>query len=301
MWQNTACMKARFVCPLLALLLAIGIPAKAQLDIPQKSPKATISFRVGVTDVTINYCSPAVRGRGIWGKLVPYDKIWRAGANEATTIEISTDITLMGTILPKGKYGFFLIPAKEGPWTAVFNKVWDQWGAYSYNADKDALRIAVQAKSLSDVVEHLRYRITEKDIENGLIVLEWERKQVLIPFTTDAVNHTLQNVEKALAQAKEEDRWWINIEAAEFLLDNFCDAHLALSYTEASIKLKPTARNHWAKAQILAWKNNLAGAIAAANKATELGTKGDKEEKEYYASIKEQLTASIQSWQKGLN
>lgn len=293
-------MKARLVSIVLVLLLATGIPTKAQLDIPQKSPKANISFRVGVTDVTINYCSPAVRGRGIWGKLVPYDKIWRAGANEATTIEISTDITIAGKVLPKGKYGFFLIPAKDGPWTAVFNKVWDQWGAYKYDAEKDALRIQVPAKPLSDVIEHLRYRITEKDIENGMIVMEWERRQVAIPFFTDAVNLSMQNVEHALKLAKDEDRWWMNIEAAEFLLDHYCDANLALEYANASIKLKPTVRNYWVKAQILAWKKDLLGAVAAANEATILSSiKGNSEETEYYNSIKEQLEANKLKWAQG--
>lgn len=293
-------MKTRFVSLIAFIFWAASIPAFAQLDIPQKSPKANISFRVGVTDVAINYCSPAVRGRGIWGKLVPYDKIWRAGANEATTIEISTNITIMGTVLPKGKYGFFLIPSKDGPWTAVFNKVWDQWGAYNYESDKDALRIQIPVKSLTDVVEHLRYRITEKDIENGMIIMEWERRQIVIPFFTDAVNLSIQNVENALKLAKEEDKWWMNIEAAEFLLDHYCDVNLALEYANASIKLKPTVRNYWVKAQLLAWKKDLLGAVAAANEATLLSSiKGNSEETEYYNSIKEQLEASKLKWGQG--
>ncbi len=300
LWANTLPMKTLFVSLLVFVQLLAFIPSNAQLDIPQKSPKANISFRVGVTDVTITYCSPAVRGRGIWGKLVPYDKVWRAGANEATVIEISTDITISGTVLLKGKYGFFLIPSKEGTWTAVFNKVWDQWGAYKYDANKDALRIQVQAKPLTEVVEHLRYRITEKDIENGVIVMEWERRQVIIPFTTDAVNLSMENVQRALKAAKEEDKWWMNIEAAEFLLDHYCDVNLALEYTNASIQLKPTVRNYWVKAQLLAWKKDLSGAIAAADEATKLSTiKGNSEEKEYYTTIKEELEAHKLKWAKG--
>lgn len=294
-------MKAPLASLFVFLFLVVHMPSQAQLDIPQKSPKATISFRVGNTDVTIDYCSPGVRGRGIWGKLVPYDKIWRAGANEATTVTISTDIIFGGSILPKGKYGFFLIPSKDGPWTAVFNKVWDQWGAYNYDKTYDALRLQVEAKPLTEVAEHLRYRITERDIENGLIVMEWERKQVLIPFTTDAMNQTLLNVETALKLAQEEDKWWMNIEAAEFLLDNFCDVNLGLVYANASIELKPTVRNYWVKAQLLAWKNDLPGAIAAADKATELSIKATKDEKEYYASIKEQLESAKNKWEKGVN
>lgn len=273
--------------------------ALAQLDIPQKSPKANVSFRVGLTDVTITYSSPAVRGRGIWGKLVPYDKVWRAGANEATTIEFSTDVTVGGKLLPKGKYGLFLIPAREGVWIAIFNKVWDQWGAYQYEHTKDALRAQVAVKNLNEVVEHLRYRITEKDIENGVVVMEWERKQVSIPFFTDAITMTMANVEKALKTAKETDKWWIHIEAAEFLLEYNCDLDDAMAYTDASIALKPCVRNYWAKARLLAQKKDYAGALAAAEKATSYG-KSNKEETEYYASVKNPLTAAMQQWKKQL-
>jgi tetratricopeptide (TPR) repeat protein len=270
---------------------------QAQLDVPQKSPKANISFRVGITDVTINYCSPAVRGRGIWGKLVPYDKVWRAGANEATTVEFSTEIVMSGVVLPKGKYGLFLIPSKNGSWTAIFNKVWDQWGAYNYDEIKDALRIPIEAKSLTEVVEHLRYRITEKDIENGIIIMEWERKQVIIPFATDAINQSMNNIEKALKTAKDQDKWWLHMEAAELQLDHYCNVDLALAHANTSIKLKPTVRGYWGKARALAWKQDYAGAIAATEKAKTLSATNN-EEKEYYASVKEQLEASLKEWKK---
>lgn len=283
---------------IVACILGIA-PAQAQLDIPQKSPKANISFRVGVTDVTINYCSPAVRGRGIWGKLVPFDKVWRAGANEATTIDFSTNITVGGVVLPKGKYGFFLIPSKSGNWTAIFNKVWDQWGAYDYEAEKDALRVSIEVKNLTEVVEHLRYRITEKNIENGLIVMEWERKQIILPFATDAINQSMENIEKALKSAKEEDKWWMHIEAAELQLEHYCDVNIGLAHTNASIALKPTVRNYWAKAQLMAWKKDYVAAIAAADKALELSNT-NKEEKDFYASIKGQIEAETQIWKKAI-
>ena len=101
-----------------------------ELELPRKSPKASISYSVGLTDITINYSSPSVRERAVWGKLVPWGKVWRAGANEATTVEFSTDVYVEGELLPAGKYSFFLIPKKEEKWTAIFNKVAYQLGAY---------------------------------------------------------------------------------------------------------------------------------------------------------------------------
>ncbi len=280
-----------------ALCFALPHQAMAQLDIPQKSPKANVSFRVGLTDVSIHYSSPGVRGRGIWGKLVPYDRVWRAGANEATIVQFSTPVNIGGKQLPKGKYSLFLIPAKDGNWTAIFNKVWDQWGAYQYDQSQDELRVSVAVKNLGEVVEHLRYRVTEKSIEQGMIVMEWERKQIIIPFNTDAINLSLKNVNEALKTAKEDDKWWIHAEAAEFLLENNGDTERALFYANQSIALKPCVRNYWVKAQVLAKKKDLAGAIAAAEKALTFSKKDD-EEKEFYASVKTQMDVATQQWKK---
>ena len=107
------------------------------------SPKAEVMQTVGFTDVRIVYSRPGVKGRTIWGKLVPYDAVWRAGANEATKITFSTDVTIEGKKLKKGAYSFFAIPGKND-WTLIFNKVADQWGAFEYNESEDALRVKVK-------------------------------------------------------------------------------------------------------------------------------------------------------------
>ena len=127
-----------------AAILAATTPALAQLELPRVSPKATVSQTVGLTDVTITYCRPSVRGRTIWGGLVPYDEVWRTGANEATTITFTDDVTIDGNKLPAGTYGLFTVPGKD-EWTVVFNKGAKQWGAYEYKQDQDALRIKVEA------------------------------------------------------------------------------------------------------------------------------------------------------------
>jgi tetratricopeptide (TPR) repeat protein len=290
-------MKTLYATLLVLSVWCLPHQAFAQLDIPQKSPKANVSFRVGLTDVSIQYSSPAVRGRGIWGKLVPYSKVWRAGANEATTVAFSTSVNIGGKQLPKGKYSLFLIPEKDGDWTVIFNRVWEQWGAYQYDQTKDELRAYVTAKNLGEVVEHLRYRITEKSVEEGVIIMEWERKQVIIPFATDAINLTIKNVNDALAICSDDDRWWIHVQAAEFLLENNSYLDKAINHANQSIQLNPCVRNYWAKAQLLAQKQDIPGALAAADKAKSVSSKSDSEKK-YYASVKAEMDAATQQWKK---
>ena len=142
------------------------------------SPKASVMQTVGFTDVTIDYSRPGVKGRTIWGALVPYNKVWRAGANEATTINFSTDVTIEGKSLPAGKYGFFTIPNKDS-WTIIFNKVADQWGAFQYNEAEDALRVTVKPES-NNFQEWLAYTITKTGDKSAVVSLEWEKLKV--PF-----------------------------------------------------------------------------------------------------------------------
>jgi hypothetical protein len=145
------------------------------------SPKASIAQTVGFTDITISYSRPGVKGRKIWGGLVPYDKVWRAGANEATKFTFSTDVTIEGKKLPAGSYSFFTIPGKD-KWTIIFNKVADQWGAFEYNEAEDALRITVKPEK-NNFTEWLRYEITKTSDTTATISLEWEKLK--IPFNVE--------------------------------------------------------------------------------------------------------------------
>ena len=124
----------------LALILLLALPAVAQVRYPQASPHAVLTQAVGTTDVTIDYHRPGVKGRQVWGGLVPYDKVWRTGANEATMITFSDDVTIDGKPLPKGTYSLHTIPGKS-EWTIIFNKVAKQWGSFSYKQEEDALRV----------------------------------------------------------------------------------------------------------------------------------------------------------------
>ena len=149
-------------------------PQSRALLAGKPSPAATATGKIGATLVTVSYSSPAVKGRPIWGGLVPYGEVWRAGANEATTVEFSKAVTVEGKALPAGKYGFFVIPT-EKQWTVIFSKVPNQWGAFKYDQKQDALRVMVKPRKAAAMAERLAYAVTP----TGL-VLRWENLEAPI-------------------------------------------------------------------------------------------------------------------------
>ncbi|UOR06860.1 DUF2911 domain-containing protein [Hymenobacter aerilatus] len=132
------------------------------------SPPATASATVGGTKVMIEYSQPSVKGREIFGVLEPYGKVWRTGANEATTFMVSKDVKINGQALPAGTYGLFSIPGKD-EWTIIFNKTAKQWGAYEYDEKQDALRVKVKPTTLKQPVE--RFTITAAN--SGKVTMQW--------------------------------------------------------------------------------------------------------------------------------
>jgi hypothetical protein len=136
------------------------------------SPPAEAHAQIGDKAISVNYSSPAVKGRTIWGDLVPYGKVWRTGANEATVFETSGDLVINGQKLPAGKYGLFTIPG-EKEWTIIFNSVWEQWGAFKYDASKDVLRIKANPVKSGAFNERMKFEISDH-----VVTLLWEDLQV---------------------------------------------------------------------------------------------------------------------------
>ncbi|MBB1194345.1 DUF2911 domain-containing protein [Flavobacterium sp. SOK18b] len=132
------------------------------------SSKETITGKIKDATITVDYGSPSMNGRKIWGELVPFDKIWRAGANDATTFETDKDITVEGSKLPAGKYSFFIIP-NEKECTIIFNKVAKQWGAYKYKQEDDQLRVVVKTQVVRPITEKLTYQINA-----NILSLKWD-------------------------------------------------------------------------------------------------------------------------------
>jgi len=142
------------------------------------SPRKVMTGTIDSTDITVDYGSPSVRNRVIWGGLVPFSQVWRAGANEATSVLFSTDVLIEGNPLPRGRFGFFTIPGKD-KWTVIINSIADQWGAFDYDETKDLLRVEVTPQQKSENAEQLDYHI-----EGGNLVLRWEKLAVPVKIQT---------------------------------------------------------------------------------------------------------------------
>jgi len=154
----------------------IAVYGQSNIDkLKRPSPPAEVKAKIDNADISINYSSPAVKGRQIWGGLVPYGKIWRTGANEATAFETSQNILINGQELPAGKYALFTIPG-ETQWTFVFNSVWDQWGSFKYDQAKDVLRVDVAPKTSSTFNERMKFEVSDNNV-----VLLWENLQIILP------------------------------------------------------------------------------------------------------------------------
>ncbi len=183
---NTMKLNVNLITLILSLFILLSssgfIFAQGQGEV-RISPKAKVEQVVGFTTVIIDYSRPGVKGREIWGGLVPYNVVWRAGANEATKITFSDEVTINGKNLKAGSYSFFTIPTKD-KWTIIFNRVADQWGAFEYNEEEDVLRLQVKPETSSNCwQEWLTYTITKISDKSAIVRLEWEKLK--IPFTVE--------------------------------------------------------------------------------------------------------------------
>ncbi|NJM26412.1 MAG: DUF2911 domain-containing protein [Bacteroidia bacterium] len=145
------------------------------------SPNTSAMAMIGDAHVHIDYSSPSVRGRVIWGGLVAYDKIWVSGAHNATSIETNKDLLINNSVLPAGRYAFFTIPGKES-WTVIFNKNWDQHGTDEYNEKEDVFRVTVKPEMLPAIQEELLYEVKKESDKNGIISLSWEKIKIAVSF-----------------------------------------------------------------------------------------------------------------------
>ena len=151
------------------ILTALSASAQTELGLPDRSQAAMVQQHLGVTDITIRYHRPLVDGRKIWGGLVPFGKVWRAGANFNTTFEVNDPITVEGKPLPKGTYGLHMIPTADS-WTIIFSKAADSWGSYTYDQAEDALRVTVKPHP-SEMQEALQYSFEDLKPESATVTM----------------------------------------------------------------------------------------------------------------------------------
>jgi tetratricopeptide (TPR) repeat protein len=243
----------------------------ALLDIPRQSQHAVITQRVGITDITVSYHRPLVNKREIWGKLVPYGEVWRAGANENTTIKFTDNVMIDGKPLAKGVYGLHMIP-RENEWTLIFSNIHTAWGSFTYKEADDALRVTVKPQP-ADFREALTYDFDDVKADSTVATLRWEKLSV--PFTVtvnvhDVVQASLHNQLQGLAQYT----WEGWDDAATYLLGEKYDLDEALKYEETSIGTEPRFDNFLTKSQILEAMGRKNDAEAATKEALARATAG---------------------------
>jgi tetratricopeptide (TPR) repeat protein len=243
----------------------------AVLNLPRESQRASVSQRIGITDITINYHRPMVKGRKVFGPGSPqaYGQVWRAGANENTTINFTNDVMVEGKPLAKGVYGLHMIPG-ESDWVVIFSKNSTSWGSFTYDQAEDALRVTVKSHP-AEMEEALQYEFDNVKANEATVTLRWEK--VAVPFqvqvdTNATVLASLHNQLRARAQYE----WVAWSEAAEYLMDNKMSADEALKDTERSIALEDRFENEMDRARALEVLNRNDDAKTARAKAMSLGT-----------------------------
>jgi hypothetical protein len=239
----------------------------ADLELPRPSPNAKVTQQVGLTDVTVDYSSPGVKGRKIWDGLVPYGKMWRTGANTATKITFSKDVTFGGKPVAAGTYALFTIPAK-GAWTVILNKNANQPGTgQDYKQDLDVLRVQLTPKA-APFRERMAFIFSDMTDDKASLDLEWEKLRLSMPIVVATEQQALANIQGTL-----DNTWRAYANAARYMLETKKDYDTGLKYVDQSLALKEDWYNLWFKAELLAAKGNYKDAVATAEKADALGKK----------------------------
>ena len=282
-------------------VLCFAASAFAQITVPRPSQKASVMQRVGVTDVTITYSRPGVKGRAIWGDplpeqasvkgeatldnqnerpkgapIVPYGHMWRTGANEATQFVVTDDVLINGQKLAAGSYSLHTIPTKD-EWTIVFNGTANQWGSFNYDPAKDTLRVKAKPQWVNENQEWLAFNIDPVGEDSAQVNIRWEK--VSVPFTVkvpDVAATTMAKLKSTVGNAKPDD-WRTRMQAGNYLLNNkdTTDDALGMEWLDQSIKVKETFQNLSAKANALYKAGKKEEAIALGEQAIQRG-KTDK-------------------------
>lgn len=249
------------------LALAGGLFAQApKINFPAASPGATLNQRVGLTDIQVNYNRPGAKGRKVFGGLVPYDHIWRTGANTATKISFSTPVKLNGTEVPAGTYELFTIPG-TAEWTIIIHKNMSQWGAYSYDEKNDVARLKAKPVALAEHVETLDIGLNDIRDESATLNIVWEKTRVPVAVTLDVKATLVPQIEAVMASGGDKLPY---AQAAMYYLENGLDLKKAATWMDAAIAAQPDAFYLvYRKALILEKLGDKAGAVATARKSME--------------------------------
>ncbi|MFZ0452752.1 MAG: DUF2911 domain-containing protein [Ignavibacteriaceae bacterium] len=265
-----------------------------QLTFPQVSQNASIIQRIGLTDIQIEYNRPGVKGREIWGKLVPYNKVWRAGANENTTISFSDPVKINGKDLPAGTYGLHMIPG-ENEWTIIFSKNSWSWGSYFYDQNEDALRVAVKPQS-SIFHEWLTFTMDNPSSNSVDVNLNWDKLKA--GFNVSVGNEIVINHFKKELNSLQGFSWQAWNQAANYALQNNTNLDEAVNWSDKSIRINKNGSNLWTKACLLEKTGNSSEADKLKTEALSIATENEMNMIGYQFVFAKQLDKAIEIFKK---
>jgi len=281
------------LCAVIGSFLGQDLPAEPpkepKIEFPQASPSATVKERVGLTDVEIEYSRPGVKGRKIFGGLVPFGEVWRTGANSATKITFGTEVNFGGTQVPAGSYALFTIP-ESGEWTVILNKAEGQWGSYAYDAKNDLVRVKVKPVALTEAVEGMTITLSDLRDDAATLNITWDKTRVPVKLQTNLVAVLVPQIEAVMEGAGKKPYF----DAAMFYYAHNLDLKKAVGWIDEAIKEQPDAM--WIiyrKGLILAKLGDKKAAVAAANQSLELANKAGGAIGAEYKRLNEALIASL--------
>lgn len=262
---------------------------KPAIEFPQPSPAASFKERVGLTPIEIEYSRPSAKGRKIFGGLVPFDQVWRTGANAATKITFGGDVKFGGADVPAGTYALLTIPG-EKEWTVILNKVTQQFGAYAYDEKNDLVRVKAKPVALAEPIETFCIGLGNFKSDSAVLSIAWDKTRVPVEIKTDLVKTIVPQIEAAMSGDGEKPYF----AAAMFYYEHDLDLALATDWIEAAVMEQPDAL--WIvyrKGLILAKSGDKAGALAAANESLAMAKKAGGELGAEYTRLNEALIASL--------
>jgi hypothetical protein len=299
-----ATLRSSLFCLLIAAMSGVSPAQSFVLDLPFASQRAEVSQTVGLTDITIKYHRPLVKDRKIWNGLVPYGQVWRAGANENTTINFTDPVLIEGKPLDKGTYGLHMIPNAED-WTIIFSKNSTSFGSFTYDQAEDALRVTVKPNA-ADMHNALTYEFDQLQPESVVVKLEWEK--VAVPFRVSVdVHDVVQASLKKQLRNVSQFTWMSWNDAANYLLAEKIALDEALTFENKSIENEDRYDNEITKSRILTALNRKDEAATAQKKALDLASalqihlyarqlQGEKRTEEAFAIFHENAKKHPDQW-----
>lgn len=267
-------MKKNLILKFIALLLISGFTnvQGQKLDSPDASQLASVMQRIGLTDISITYHSPLAKNRNIWGELVPYDSVWRAGANENTTISFSTDVKVEGQNLAAGNYGLHMIPGKN-EWTIIFSKNSTSWGSFFYRQSEDALRIKAKAFP-AEYQDWLSYQFTSLQPSSAMVNLRWEKISVSFKTEVDVHEIVFQSMKEELRGA-DGFTWEAPLQAARYCLMNNIHLDVGKKWAEQSVQIQENSNNLLTLAKYLDKEGKKEEALSITEKAKKVADEAE--------------------------